>query len=82
MCHLKLPHTIENTLLGCIPFVFIRDPEQHEVSNKYSVNIIYDVMAMIITDGENHNYSHWQNGYNYTKTKVTFFFNTLRSPFI
>ena len=50
--------------------------------NKYSVNIIYDVMAMIITDGENHNYSHWQNGYNYTKTKVTFFFNTLRSPFI
>lgn len=35
-------------------------------------------MAMIMTDGENHNYSHWQNGYNYTKTKVTFFFKYLK----
>ena len=31
-------------------------------------------MAMIMTDDENHNCLHWQNSYNYTKTKVTIFF--------
>ena len=31
-------------------------------------------MAMVMTDDENHNCLHWQNGYSYTKTKVTIFF--------